>query len=59
MLMTKIFIFPIRHGKTCLKSKQSASLSDITEFLEKMQKKVSEDGFALTDSGDTVIEIIQ
>lgn len=35
------------------------SLSDITKFLEGDAKKVSEDGFALTDSGDTVIEIIQ
>lgn len=35
------------------------SLSDITKFLEGNVKKVSEDGFALTDSGHTVVEIIQ
>lgn len=35
------------------------TLSDITEFLEKDARKVSEDGFALTDSEHTVLEIIQ
>ena len=35
------------------------TLPNITEFLEKDARKVSEDGFALADSGHTVVEIIQ
>lgn len=35
------------------------TLSEITEFLDKDARKVSTDGYALTDSEHTIIEIIQ
>lgn len=37
----------------------SLSLADITKFLATDAKKVSEDGWALADDGETVIEIIR
>lgn len=35
------------------------SLADITNFLATDAKKVSEDGWALADDGETVIEMIR